>query len=123
MREVCRSDGEDFGRGKPLVGCRDRFFFNRFKRKPKCSQAQNREKALEVLRSKIYQMMQEQQKSSVDQLRREQVGSAERSEKIRTWNFPQDRITNHRFGVSVGNLEAVLDGGLSPLLEKIQKNR
>ena len=87
------------------------------------SQAQNREKALEVLRSKIYQMMQEQQKSSVDQLRREQVGSAERSEKIRTWNFPQDRITDHRFGVSVGNLEAVLDGGLSPLLEKIQKNR
>ena len=87
------------------------------------SQAQNREKALEVLRSKIYQMMQEQQKSSVDQLRREQVGSAERSEKIRTWNFPQDRITDHRFGVSVGNLEAVLAGGLSPLLEKIKKNR
>jgi len=83
------------------------------------SQAQNREKALEVLRSKIYQMMQEQQKSSVDQLRREQVGSAERSEKIRTWNFPQDRITDHRFGVSVGNLEAVLDGNLDPLLKKI----
>ena len=83
------------------------------------SQAQNREKALEVLRSKIYQMMREQQKSSVDQLRREQVGSAERSEKIRTWNFPQDRITDHRFGATVGNLEAVLEGNLDSLLKKI----
>jgi len=83
------------------------------------SQAQNREKALEVLRSKIYQMMQEQQKSSVDQLRREQVGSAERSEKIRTWNFPQDRITDHRFGITVGNIETVLDGNLEPLFKKI----
>ena len=87
------------------------------------SQAQNREKALEVLRSKIYQMMQEQQKSSVDQLRREQVGSAERSEKIRTWNFPQDRITDHRFGVSIGNLEAVLDGNLDILLNKLAKSQ
>jgi len=82
---------------------------------------QNREKAMEVLRSKLYQMMQEQQKSSVDQLRRQQVGTAERAEKIRTWNFPQDRITDHRTGVSVGNIEAILDGDLHQLLEKIRK--
>ncbi len=85
------------------------------------SQMQNREKALEVLRSKLYQMMQEQQKSSVDQLRREQVGTAGRSEKIRTWNFPQDRITDHRFGVSTGNIESVLDGNLDSLLTKIKE--
>lgn len=85
------------------------------------SQMQNREKALEVLRSKLYQMMQEQQKSSVDQLRREQVGGAERAEKIRTYNFPQDRITDHRYGVSVGNLESVLEGNLDVLLRRIKE--
>lgn len=83
------------------------------------SQAQNREKAMEVIRAKLFQMMQEQQTGSVAALRREQVGSAERSEKIRTWNFPQDRITDHRFGVTVGNIESVLDGNLDPLLKKI----
>lgn len=87
------------------------------------SQIQNREKALEVLRSKLYQMMQEQKKSRVDELRREQVGSAERSEKIRTWNFPQDRVTDHRFGVTVGNLESVLDGNLDLFLRKIRENK
>ncbi len=85
------------------------------------SQIQNREKALEVLRSKLYQMMQDQQTSNVAALRRGQVGTAERSEKIRTFNFPQDRITDHRYGVSVGNLEAVLDGNLDTLLEKIRR--
>jgi len=93
-----------------VVGCQD-----------ERSQMQNREKALEVLRSKLYQMMREQQKSSVDQLRREQVGTAERSEKIRTWNFPQDRITDHRYGVTVGNLESVLEGNLDALLSKIKE--
>jgi len=86
------------------------------------SQIQNREKAMEIIRAKLYQMLQEQQKTGVDQLRREQVGGAERSEKIRTWNFPQDRITDHRFGVSVGNIESVLDGNLDSLLKKIGRS-
>ncbi|GMR19060.1 MAG: hypothetical protein BMS9Abin34_185 [Patescibacteria group bacterium] len=85
------------------------------------SQFQNREKAMKILRSKLYQMMQEQQKSSVAQLRRQQVGGGGRSEKIRTWNFPQDRITDHRFGVTVGNLQTVLNGKLDPLLRKTSK--
>uniref|UniRef100_A0A832E231 PCRF domain-containing protein n=1 Tax=candidate division WWE3 bacterium TaxID=2053526 RepID=A0A832E231_UNCKA len=85
------------------------------------SQIQNREKALEIIRAKLYQMLQDQQKTSVDQLRRGQVGGAERSEKIRTWNFPQDRITDHRFGVKVGNLELVLEGNLDTLIDKISK--
>ena len=85
------------------------------------SQMQNREKAMEVLRAKLYQMMKEQQAGSVAAIRREQVGGAERAEKIRTWNFPQDRVTDHRFGVKVGNLESVLEGNLNNLIDKISK--
>lgn len=82
------------------------------------SQFKNKEKALEVLRAKLYLMMQEQSAVTVGNLRRKQIGTAERSEKIRTWNFPQDRITDHRLGISVGNLEKVLEGNLEALLEK-----
>jgi len=80
------------------------------------SQLQNRERAIEILRAKLYQMMREQQKSRVDELRREQVGTAERVEKIRTWNFAQIRVTDHRVKKSWGNLESILDGNLSPIL-------
>lgn len=85
------------------------------------SQLQNKESALEILRAKLFQMMQEQQKSRVDELRREQVGAAERAEKIRTWNFPQNRVTDHRLKKSWGNLEAILDGNLSPILKPFQQ--
>jgi peptide chain release factor 1 len=81
----------------------------------------NREKAMEVLRSKLYEMEQQKATGSVIDLRREQVGSADRAEKIRTYNFPDDRITDHRFGVKVHNIEKVLDGDLDTLLNKIRK--
>ena len=68
-------------------------------------------------------MMQEQKASSVATLRREQVGGAERAEKIRTWNFPQDRVTDHRFGVKLRNIEEILDGNLGRLLKKISKRK
>lgn len=87
------------------------------------SQLQNKEKAMEILRSRLYQMMQKQQKSRVDELRREQVGTAERAEKIRTYNFPQNRITDHRTGISVGNLKAVLNGKLGTLLREVTSDR
>lgn len=86
------------------------------------SQMQNRGKAMEILRSKLYQMMQEQQKSSVDGLRRKQVGSAERSEKIRTWNFPNNRVTDHRFNIKVTGAEEILDGNLDNLFRKISRS-
>lgn len=87
------------------------------------SQHANREKALEVLRAKLYDMEQKRATGSVTDMRREQVGSADRSEKIRTYNFPDDRITDHRFGVKVHNIEKVLDGDLDTLLDKVKKRK
>ncbi len=87
------------------------------------SQHANREKALEVLRAKLYDMEQKRATGSVTDMRREQVGSADRSEKIRTYNFPDDRITDHRFNVKVHNIEKVLDGDLDVLLKKIGKQK
>jgi peptide chain release factor 1 len=86
------------------------------------SQLQNKEKALEIVRARIYQMLKNQQKSKVDELRREQVGSGERAEKIRTYNFPQDRVTDHRLKKSWGNLEGVLNGNLRLVVRAFSKN-
>ncbi len=81
------------------------------------SQAQNKLKALNTLSAKLYQMMQDQNKQRVDDLRREQVGTGERNEKIRTYNFPQNRITDHRLNKSFQVLERVLDGELERILK------
>lgn len=78
------------------------------------SQGKNKTKAMEILRSRLFQMMQEQKKSRVDELRREQIGTARREEKIRTYNFPQNRITDHRLGKSWHNLKGILNGDLTP---------
>jgi len=86
------------------------------------SQLQNRERAIEILRAKLYQMMQEQQKSRVDELRREQVGTAERVEKIRTYNFPNNRVTDHRLNIKVTGVKEILDGDLSKLLRKVNRS-
>ncbi|GAJ21570.1 unnamed protein product, partial [marine sediment metagenome] len=85
------------------------------------SQVQNRRKAMEILRSKLYQMMQKQQKSSVDELRRKQVKSAERAEKIRTWNFPNNKVTDHRLNIKVIGVKEILDGNLNNLLQKVNR--
>lgn len=85
------------------------------------SQHGNREKALEMLRSKLFEMQREKEAGALGASRKEQVGSAERSDKIRTYNFPDDRITDHRFNVKVHNIENVLNGDLDALLKKIQK--
>jgi peptide chain release factor 1 len=80
-------------------------------------QGRNREKALEMLKTHLYQMMQEQRVKSISELRSSQVGTAERSEKIRTYNFPQDRVTDHRVGKSWHNLEGIMDGELKRVLD------
>lgn len=85
------------------------------------NQHANRERAMEVLRSKLYEIEQERATGSITESRREQVGSGDRSEKIRTYNFPDDRITDHRFNAKVHNIEKVLDGDLDALLKKMKK--
>ncbi|MEK7512618.1 MAG: PCRF domain-containing protein [Patescibacteria group bacterium] len=81
------------------------------------SQHANREKAMEILRSKLFEAQQEQRVGSIAELRREQIGSAERAEKIRTYNFPQDRITDHRIGKKWGNIASILEGNLDKIVE------
>ena len=80
------------------------------------SQFQNRQRATQMLESKLYTMLLEQNKGSIDDLRREQVGTGDRSEKIKTYNFPQDRLTDHRTNKSWHNLERIMEGGLDKIL-------
>ena len=87
------------------------------------SQSQNREKAMEILRAKLYDLKQNEQTSALDEERRQQIGTADRSEKIRTYNFPQNRITDHRLGKSWHNLETILDGDLKPIIKEFQKRK
>ncbi len=93
-----------------VVGCRE-----------ERNQHANRERAMEMLRAKLFDMQRSKEFGDVTEARRAQVGSADRSEKIRTYNFPDDRITDHRFNVKVHNIEKVLEGDLDVLLKKINK--
>jgi peptide chain release factor 1 len=80
------------------------------------SQIKNRAMAMKLLRSKLYEMEMEKQQSARDAARRSQVGSGDRSEKIRTYNFPQDRLTDHRIGFTRHNLAAVMDGDIEDVI-------
>ena len=83
------------------------------------SQAQNREIAMQILRSKIYAQEEEKKQSQITGERAAQLGTGDRSEKIRTYNFPQDRVTDHRIGKSWGNLEEILNGKLDKIIEAL----
>ncbi|MBI4033943.1 MAG: PCRF domain-containing protein [Candidatus Brennerbacteria bacterium] len=85
------------------------------------SQHANRERAMEVLRAKLYEAQREQEVGSVSELRKEHIGSAERAEKIRTYNFPQYRITDHRIGKKFSNIEKILDGDLEKIVKAFKK--
>lgn len=87
------------------------------------SQHANREKALDVLRAKLYDMERTKASGSVTDLRREQIGSADRSEKIRTYNFPDDRITDHRIGKKWHNIEKILEGDMDPIVTAFAKQQ
>lgn len=81
------------------------------------TQGKNRDKALGYLRSRLFNLMQEQQVKKLSDLRLNQVGSAERSDKIKTYNFPQDRITDHRIGKNYGNILKVMNGEIDSILK------
>ncbi len=83
------------------------------------SQLQNRIKGMQILRARLYQMEQERRQNERSEARRSQVGSGERSEKIRTYNFPQNRVTDHRIGKTSYNLAGVLSGGLDEFIEEL----
>ncbi|MDR2437655.1 MAG: peptide chain release factor 1 [Endomicrobium sp.] len=83
------------------------------------SQIKNRAKAFKVLRAKLYEQKVLEQEKQLSNERKQQVGSGDRSEKIRTYNFPQNRITDHRIGYSVYNIAEVMDGDLSELVNKL----
>ena len=83
------------------------------------SQLQNRERAMQLLRAHLYEAKLREQEEKAASERRAQVGTGDRSEKIRTYNFPQDRLTDHRIGLSTGNLKAILDGDLDDVVEAL----
>jgi peptide chain release factor 1 len=83
------------------------------------SQLQNKEKAFRILRARLYQMEQERRRQELSGARRAQVGSGERSEKIRTYNFKENRVTDHRVGLTLKRLDQVLDGDLDELVEAV----
>jgi peptide chain release factor 1 len=83
------------------------------------SQIRNRMKAMAVLRARLLDIEQRKQSESIDKERRMQVGSGQRAEKIRTYNFPQNRVTDHRINVSFHNLQRILDGELDEIIEAL----
>jgi peptide chain release factor 1 len=83
------------------------------------SQHQNRAKAMTLLRSRILDEKKTKQKGEQDELRRIQIGSGDRSEKIRTYNFPQNRVTDHRIGLSLYKIDAIMDGDLDELIDAL----
>lgn len=83
------------------------------------SQIKNRAKAMRVLRSRLLEMEQEKQHQAIAAERKQQVGSGDRSEKIRTYNFPQNRITDHRAGITLHQLAETMDGRLQPILQAL----
>jgi peptide chain release factor 1 len=83
------------------------------------SQLKNRVKAMSIMRARLYAIEQEKRMSEITESRRAQVGTGDRSEKVRTYNFPQSRVTDHRINMSVHNLEAFLDGDLDEMIDAL----
>ncbi|MEK6656268.1 MAG: peptide chain release factor-like protein, partial [Nitrospirota bacterium] len=83
------------------------------------SQLKNKNKAMRILRSRLMEIEREKQEAEIAQSRKSQIGSGDRSEKIRTYNYPQNRVTDHRIGMSLYKLETVLDGGIDEFIDAL----
>ena len=86
------------------------------------SQGQNKIKAMTVLRSRLYEMERQRKEDALSSERRSQVGTGERSEKVRTYNYPQNRVTDHRVNYSSHNLEAILDGDIDDIIDALVRD-
>ncbi|KUK11139.1 MAG: Peptide chain release factor 1 [Clostridia bacterium 41_269] len=86
------------------------------------SQHKNKERAMKVLRARLLAKLQEEQRNQIDNERRSQVGTGDRSERIRTYNFPQSRVTDHRIGLTLHKLESVLEGELDEIIDALITN-
>ena len=83
------------------------------------SQYKNKDKAMQVLRSRIYDLYQSKQDAAVSSARKSMVGSGDRSERIRTYNFPQNRVTDHRINLTLYKLEQFMDGDMDELIDAL----
>ena len=83
------------------------------------SQHKNKDKAMKILRSRIYEKMMQEQQDAISSERKSQVGSGDRSERIRTYNFPQSRISDHRIGLTLYKLEQFLNGDLDEVIDAL----
>ncbi|MGW8250183.1 MAG: peptide chain release factor 1 [Anaerolineales bacterium] len=83
------------------------------------SQLQNRQRAMSILRARLYEIEEEKRRMEVDEARRSQVGTGERSEKIRTYNYPQSRVTDHRINISSYNLPSVMEGNIDEFIDEL----
>ncbi|GAH51097.1 unnamed protein product, partial [marine sediment metagenome] len=86
------------------------------------SQHKNRAKAMKILRARLAASQREKQQAEIDRERRQQVGTGERSEKIRTYNYPQNRVTDHRIGLSLYKLDTILEGDLDEIIDGLKEN-
>ncbi len=83
------------------------------------SQLQNKLRAMSILRARLYEIEADRRRTELEDTRRSQIGSGDRSEKIRTYNYPQNRVTDHRLGQSIYNLPVVMDGEITPFIEEL----
>jgi peptide chain release factor 1 len=84
------------------------------------SQLKNRQKAMKVLKARLYDLKLKKQNKEISAQRKSMVGSGDRSDKIRTYNFPQNRVTDHRIGLTLYNLSGIIEGNLDELIEQLK---
>ena len=86
------------------------------------SQLRNKEKAMKILRARIYEVMQQEQQGDISSKRKSMVGTGERSERIRTFNFPQGRVTDHRIGLTLHRLDSILEGNIDEIIDALTRD-